>query len=407
MSETLRPAAGWELASMIAPYIERREPMEIVGSGSKRAIGRPMQTATTISTASMRGIYMYEPTELVMGAHAGTPIAQIEADLAGQGQMLAFEPIDLGPSTGGARNTQTIGAVFSSNVSGSRRISAGAARDHLLGVEGVNGAGELFRSGGRVMKNVTGYDLCRGVSGSWGTLACLTQLTFKVLPMADEAATLVYTGLTEDIGVELLCTAMQLPYEVTGAAHIPEAVARRIENETLRNLGASVTAIRIENFRPSVIYRSQRLIEQLKVYGDPVQLDFAETLDFWAELRRLSVMPYSQDTSLWRISTAPTKGPVIVAAIRKHMPADVYYDWSGGLVWVEVAASADAGASDIRRAVAVHGGHATLIRAEPSVRASVEVFQPQAAGVESIMRGLKHAFDPHGLFNPGRMYATI
>ncbi|MEL7049290.1 MAG: FAD-binding protein, partial [Pseudomonadota bacterium] len=366
MSETLRPAAGWELESMIAPYIERRQPLEIVGSGSKRSIGRPMQAAATIATSSMRGVFLYEPTELVMAAHSGTPIAQIEADLAGQGQVLAFEPIDLGPTVGGARNTQTIGAVFSANVSGPRRIVAGAARDHLLGIEGVNGAGELFKSGGRVMKNVTGYDLCRGLSGSWGTLACLTQLTFKVLPMAEDAITLVYPGLTEDIAIELLCAAMQLPFEVSGTAHLPVNVAARLENASLRGLGQSITLLRIENFKSSVIYRSQKLIEALRIYGLPEQLDFSETLDLWAELRRLSVMPFSRDTCLWKISTAPMKGPVVTAAIRRHMPAEAYYDWSGGLIWLEVAASADAGASDIRRAVAVHGGHATLIRAEPS-----------------------------------------
>lgn len=407
MSETLRPAAGWELESMIAPYIDRREPLEIVGAGSKRAIGRPTQTPVTISTASMRGIFLYEPTELVMAAQAGTPIVEIEADLAAQGQMLAFEPIDLGPATGGNRNVQTIGSVFSCNMSGARRITAGAARDHLLGVQGVDGTGRLFNAGGRVMKNVTGYDLCRGLSGSWGTLACLTQLTFKVLPMAEEATTLVYSGLTEDIGVELLCAAMQLPYEVTGTVHLPETVAARLEHGQLRSLGKSVTAIRIENFKPSVISRTQKLIDALKEYGEPERLDFADTLEFWAELRRLSVMPYDRETVLWRLSTAPTKGPAVVAAIRRHMPAECYYDWSGGLIWLEVAASADAGASDIRRAVAVHGGHATLIRAEPAVRAAVEVFQPQAAEVENLMKGLKTAFDPYGLFNPGRMYAAI
>ncbi len=407
MSEVLRPAAGWELASMLAPFIEARTPIEIMGSGSKRRIGRPMQAAVTLSTSSLRGVFMYEPTELVMGAHAGTPLAQIEADLAAQGQMLAFEPIDLGPTTGGTANTQTIGAVFAANVSGPRRIAVGAARDHLLGIEGVNGRGEVFQSGGRVMKNVTGYDLCRGLSGSWGTLACLTQLTYKVLPMAEDAATLVYTGLTEEIGVELLCAAMTSPFEVTGTVHLPEAVARRLQDPQLRALAKSVTAIRIENFAESVAYRSGQLKERLKVYGDPIVLDAGHTLSFWGELRRLSVMPYSPATALWRISTAPKKGPQVVAAIRRHMPAEVYYDWSGGLVWLEVQASSDAGASDIRRALAVNGGHATLIRAEPSVRAAVEVFQPQAPAVERLLRGLKTAFDPYGLFNPGRMYASI
>lgn len=407
VSETYRPAAAWELKSILEDAVGRQRPIEIVGSGSKRRIGRPTQTAAAISTASMRGIAMYEPTELVMSARAGTPLVQVEAELAAQGQMLPFEPIDIGPTVGGQSGTQTIGAAFACNLSGARRISAGAARDHLLGLEGVNGRAEIFKSGGRVMKNVTGYDLCRGLSGSWGTLAVVTDVTFKVLPAPEDTATLIYTDLPDDIGVELLCAGLRLPYEVSGTVHLPERVAARLEHDGLRGLGKSITALRLENFSRSVSYRSEAMVDELKVYGDPLVITAADSMQFWSELRRLSVLPYSDETCLWRISTAPKKGPKIVAAIRRHMPTEVLYDWSGGLIWVEVVASADAGASDIRRAVAIHGGHATLIRAEPPVRASVEVFQPQSPAVERLIAGIKTAFDPHGLFNPGRMYANI
>ncbi|CFW99313.1 FAD-linked oxidase [Candidatus Filomicrobium marinum] len=403
----MRPAAGWELQNMLLPMIDRQMSVEIVGSGSKRAIGRPFQAAAQLTTAAMQGIWLYEPTELVMSAQAGTPLAQVEATLASNGQMLSFEPIDLGPTTGGPRGTQTIGSIFASNSSGSRRITAGAARDNLLGIEAVNGRAELFHAGGRVMKNVTGVDLCRGLAGSWGTLAVLTAVTFKVLPWPEAAATLVYFGLPDDIGTEVMCAAMRLPYEVSGAVHLSQALARRLEHEGLRRQGRSITALRIENFRSSIGYRSEALKDALKVYGDPAVLDTTDSLSFWGELRHLSVMPYNRDTCLWRISTAPTAGPKVVAAIKRHMPAEAYYDWSGGLIWVEVPASADAGASDIRRAVAVNGGHATLIRAEPEVRASVEVFQPQAPAVEKLMRGLKDAFDPYRVLNPGRMYASF
>lgn len=405
--DILRAATAWELQSMLVPYIEDRKPVEIVGSGSKSRIGRPMQTAVTISTASMHGVVMYEPTELVMSVQAGTPLAQVEAELAGHNQMLAFEPTDIGPAGGGRRGTQTIGSVFATNSSGSRRIAVGAARDHLLGIEGVSGRAEHFRSGGRVMKNVTGYDLCRGLSGSWGTLAVLTEVTFKVLPAPEKTVTLAYAGLPDDIGVELMCAAMRLPYEVSGTAHLPQSVAARLESAELADLGQSITALRLENFETSVDYRANAMREALKVYGDPVVIEPTSSLQFWNELRHLSVMPYSEDTCLWRISTAPMKGPKVVAAIRRHMPTEVYYDWSGGLIWLEVPASADAGASDIRRAVAVHGGYATLIRADHSARSSVEVFQPQSPLAERLMGGLKTAFDPWRLLNPGRMYANL
>lgn len=407
MSDILRAATAWELQSMLHPYIERKQPVEIAGSGSKSKIGRPMQTAATISTSSMHGIWMYEPTELVMSAHGGTPLAQIEAELASNNQMLAFEPIDLGPTSGGRRGTLTIGSVFACNSSGSRRVMVGAARDHLLGLEAVSGGAELFRAGGRVMKNVTGYDLCRTLAGSWGTLAVLTEVTFKVLPAPEKTATLIYLGLPDDIGNELLCAAMRLPYEVSGTVHLPKNVAARLETAMLAEQGQSVTALRIENFEKSVDYRTNALRNALKVYGDPIIMGSTNSLEFWNELRRLSVMPYSADTCLWRISTPPVMGPKVVAAIQRHMAAEVFYDWSGGLIWVEVPASADAGASDIRRAVAVNGGYATLIRADSSVRAAVEVFQPQVPLAERLMRGLKQTFDPHGLLNPGRMYANL
>jgi len=392
---------------MMSPLVERQIPVEVVGSGSKRAVGRPMQAAVQLTTSAMQGVWLYEPTELVMSAQAGTPLTQIEAMLASNNQMLAFEPIDLGPATGSTPGGQTIGSVFACNLSGSRRITAGAARDNLLGIEAVNGRAELFRAGGRVMKNVTGVDLCRGIAGSWGTLSVLVEVTFKVLPWPEVAATLIYFGLPDDLGVEALCAAMRLPYEVTGAVHLPEGVARRLEHEGLRAQGRSITALRIENFGNSVVYRKEAIRKALKVYGDPAVLDTGDTLSFWGELRRLSVMPYNRETCLWRVSTAPTRGPQVVAAIKRHMPVEAYYDWAGGLMWIEVPASADAGASDIRRAIAVHGGHATLIRAEPSVRASVEVFQPQPPAVERLMRGLKEAFDPYRVLNPGRMYATF
>lgn len=406
MNEPLRPAADWELASMIASFASRNQPVEIVGNRTKARVGRPMQTAATITTQSLRGIRMYEPTELVMSAQAGTPLAQIEAELAGNGQMLAFEPIDLGPATGGQAGLQSIGGVFAANLSGARRVTAGAARDHLIGIKGVNGRSEIFKSGGRVMKNVTGYDLSRGLAGSWGTLAVLTEVTFKVLPLPETATTLVYQSLPDDIAIELLCTAMGTPFEVSGAAHLTPGLVRRLGNISLAAPGRPLTAVRIENFAASVAYRRDRLAEILKAYGAPIELDYGETVNFWGELRQLRVLSDSA-TCLWRISTAPKNGPKVISAITRHMQAEAYYDWSGGLIWVEVPASADAGASDVRRAVAVHGGHATLMRADPQVRASIDVFQPQTPTLERLTRGLKEAFDPQGILNPGRMYAGV
>jgi glycolate oxidase FAD binding subunit len=406
LDEILKPATEWELKSMISALAERQIPAEIIGAGSKRGVGRPVSAPIALTTAGMRGISLYEPSELVMSARAGTPLSQIEAELASRGQMLPFEPIDLGPALGAPAGIQTIGAVFATNMSGARRIALGSARDYLLGLRAVNGHGEFFKSGGRVMKNVTGYDVARGLSGSWGTLAVMSEVTFKVLPLPDDVATLIFPGLTDDLAVELMCMAVGLPFEVSGTVHLPEGLARRLKQAELRSEKKPLTAIRIENFTRSISYRKGRLKEALVAFGEPIELNLEKSLQFWSDMRRLSVLPYDA-THLWRISTSPKMAPKLIDDIRRHMPVEAFYDWSGGLVWLETPASADAGTADIRRAVAIHGGHATLIRADHSVRGMVDVFQPQSPATERLTRGLKDAFDPLHLFNPGRMYASM
>ena len=400
----VRPATEWELSSLIAAAAERGKPIEVLGAGTKRDVGRPVQAALTISTTSLRGITLYEPTELVMSAQAGTLLADVEGQLAAKGQMLPFEPIDLGPVLGGEAGRGTIGAVFATNLSGSRRVVTGAARDHLLGVRAVNGRGEAFKSGGRVMKNVTGYDIARGLAGSWGTLAVLTEVTFKVVPRPEETATLVLSGLTDDLATEVMCQALGTPYEVSGAVHLPQVMASRLRTSELRDLRKSVTALRIENFSKFVRYRCEKLRENLEPYGKAEVLGDDVSRAFWDEMRQLSVLQGDQ-RPLWRISTKPTFGHKVVEAIRQYMPVDAFYDWSGGLIWLEVPVSADAGASDIRRVIAQYGGHATLMRAEPAVRAAIDVLQPLEPGAERLSRGIKAAFDPAGILNPGRMYA--
>ncbi len=321
--------------------------------------------------------------------------------------MLAFEPIDLGPATGAPGGALSIGGVFATNFSGSRRISAGSARDNLLGVRAVNGRGELFKSGGRVMKNVTGIDVARGLTGSWGTLAVMTEVTFKVAPLPQTMQTLAFVGLPDDLAIEALSVAMATPLEVSGAVHLPRNCAARLRTPKLRGLDKSLTLLRLETFAAAIDQRKEKLKAALKVYGTPIELDSEESFGLWSEFRSLSVMPFSTDTSLWRISTLPTKAAEIVFAIQKFMHGVAFYDWSGGLIWLEVPAAADAGAADVRRAVAVRGGHATLIRAEPEVRVSVDVFEPLKPEIERLTRGIKSAFDPSGLLNRGRMYANF
>lgn len=403
MKNANRPTSEAQLADIVANAANHKEPLEVCGLGSRRKLGRPVQAASTVSTAAMTGITLYEPTEFVMAALAGTPLATIENELDRNNQQLAFEPIDTGPMLGRPAGEASIGSVFATNLSGPRRVLAGAARDHILGLRGVSGRGEIFKNGGRVMKNVTGYDLCRGLSGSWGTLAVMTELTTKVLPKAAQTHTLMVAGLPDEIAVEVLCASMGTPFEVSGTIHLDEALAGRMSDPEISRSEAPVTAIRIENFPDSIAYRSGELRKMLQPFGDVIELDNERSLAFWKELRELRFLTGSNDP-VWRISTAPQKGPRAVEAIRGYTECKVAYDWSGGLLWLEVPATADASSADIRRVMATLGGHVTLMRAEPDVRNSVEVFQPLEAGLMAISQNLKRSFDPAGVLNPGRMY---
>jgi glycolate oxidase FAD binding subunit len=407
VTELLRPAAEWELQSMIAKLAGQQRRVEVVGHGALRNTGRVARSDVVMSTAGLKGVTLYEPTEIIMSARSGTPVYEIEALLAARGQMLAFEPIDLGPATGAPGGALSIGGVFATNFSGSRRVAAGSARDHLLGLRAVNGRAELFKSGGRVMKNVTGIDVARGLTGSWGTLAVMTEVTFKVAPLPETMVTLAYRGLPDDLAIEAMTAAMATPLEISGAVHLPKPCAARLKLAKLKGIGQSVTLLRLEAFSSSIEERKEKLKAALKVYGTPVEIDAETTWNLWSEFRTLSVMPFSTETSLWRISALPTKAAEIVFAIQKFMDVVAFYDWAGALIWLEVPAALDAGAADVRRAVSVRGGHATLIRAQPEVRASVDVFEPLKPEIERLTRGIKSAFDPDGLLNRGRMYANL
>jgi len=403
---TIRPGDEQELSLAIQDACNSNVPLEVFGAGTKRAIGRPMNTTASITTTRFRGISLYEPNELVMTAGAGTPLSTIEHQLDLNNQQLAFEPIDPASVIGGENGQMTIGGIFATNLSGSRRIQVGAARDHLLGIRGVNGRGEIFKSGGRVMKNVTGYDLCRGLSGSWGTLAVLTEVSFKVLPRAEESRTLLFFGMPDEIATEVMSRAVQTPYEVSGTLHLQKPFAEQLRHEALRNMGQAITAIRLENFSSFVDARAEKLRAAFADYGEVHQLDDENSRLFWREIRELSFLQDGTDP-LWRISTAPKDGPRFMTALSGFMDCRTAYDWAGGLIWVEVPATTDAGAAEIRRLLASIGGHATLIRAEPSVRATINVFQPLEPGLAKLSSKLKAQYDPVGILNPGRLYASI
>lgn len=369
--------------------------LRLVGGGTKAGIGRPAQDEATLSSAKLSGITLYEPAEMVVAARAGTPLCEVQALLADRGQMLPFEPMDH-RGLMGTQGEPTFGAVAAANTSGPRRINAGAARDSLIGVRFVNGRGEAIKSGGRVMKNVTGLDLVKLMAGSWGTLGLLTEVTFKVLPRQERVATLAYAGLDDTRAIAALSAALGSPFELTGAAHLPAGID-----------GAARTLMRIEGFSESIDYRLGELRRLLKRFGEPEILEGDGTAGLWARIRDATSLAEPREAAIWRIATAPTHGPALVAAIAAERDARWFYDWGGGLIWLATAATDDAGAATVRAAVRIQGGHATLVRAPDAVRAAVPVFEPLSEPLMRITMGIKAAHDPAGLFNPGRMYAGV
>lgn len=409
----LTPTTEDEACAAVTDAAASRTPLAIEGGGTRAGIGRPAQSERTLSAAGLTGITLNEPAELVISARAGTPLAEIVATLDAQGQQLTFEPMDHRPLLGQA-GEPTIGGVAAANVSGPRRIQAGAARDSLIGVRFVNGRGEMVKSGGRVMKNVTGLDLVKLMGGSWGTLGFLTQVTFKVLPKPERTATLVLRGLDDRAAVAALSAALGSPFEVTGAAHLPDHLPDRLPGAAA---GGGRTLIRIEGFAASVEYRLGELRRLLRRAGDADILEGEVAASLWRFVRDAAPFAHEVDTTshdvaqknadaVWRISVAPTQGPALTEAIGRAMPARWYYDWGGGLVWLACEASGDAGAAVIR-AVLGGRGHATLVRAPVEIRAAIDVFEPMSEPLRRLTAGIKTSLDPHGIFNPGRMYAGV
>ena len=410
-AETFAPETREQVAEAVAWAVSQEAPLEVIGRGSKRGLGRPVQAAHSLDLSRLDGITLYEPEELVLSARAGTPLAAIEAALDEKRQMLAFEPADLGPLLGTAPGAASIGGVLACNLSGPRRIKAGAARDHFLGVQAASGRGEIFKSGGRVVKNVTGYDLCKLLCGSYGTLAVMTDVTVKVLPRPEKTYTVLVTGLDDTAAAAAMTRALGSPHEISAAAHLPAAQAARSAVSLVADAGAAVTALRLEGPGPSVEYRCAALRRELADLGATEELHSHNSLAFWRELRDVQPFVGRDDVAVWRLSVAPTAGPGVVASIAAEVAgSEAFYDWGGGLVWLALPVGGnggDVGAAGVRAAVAAVGGHATLVRAPFELRAAEAVFQPQDAATAALTERVKDGFDPRRVLNPGRMYAGL
>ena len=369
-------------------------PLEIAGGRSRQGLGRPVQAERTLTSVGLAGISLYEPGALCLVAGAGTPLKDVEAALGAERQRLSFEPMDHRALLGSSDTEPTIGGIVACGVSGPRRVQAGACRDSLIGVRFVNGNGDIVKNGGRVMKNVTGYDLVKLLCGSYGTLGLLTEVSFKLVPSPEAEATIIVDGLDDENAVAGLSAALGSPYDISGAAHLTAAV----------NDGAAHTCIRIEGFETSVSYRAGRLVDLLAEFGAARKVTGEESTSLWRGIRDCT--PFAgTDAAVWRVSVRPSDGPVLLKALASLEGAHGFYDWGGGLVWLAVPDEGDAGSAAIRSETARLGGHATLVRGSPQTRGTVPVFEPDPPAIAALADGIRSVFDPAGILNPGRMRA--
>jgi len=408
MSDNLKPRDGKEVEEAVQWALAKGKTFEVVGHGTKRAIGRAAQWDATLDLSGLSGVTLYEPEELVLSAKAGTPLAEIEALAASRNQALAFEPIDYAVLLGGEAGNGSLGGTIAANLSGPRRIKVGAARDHFLGVTAVSGRGETFKSGGRVVKNVTGYDLCKLIAGSWGTLAAMVDLTIKTLPAAETEETVLVLDLDDATAVKVMTAAMGSFADASAAAHLPATAAARIAETA--SAGAAVTAFRLEGVAPSVAQRRSVLQSLLASFGSLGSLGEAASRALWRAIR--DVAPFAAQGpcgkhDLWRISTAPAHGARLAVELARAGDLELVYDWAGGLVWAAMPPSDNAHAALVRAAAAAHGGHATLIRAPVAVRAAVDIFTPEEPVLAALAKRVRAGFDPQGVLNPGRMWAGV
>jgi glycolate oxidase FAD binding subunit len=402
----LAPTDLTELRDQIAGALAAEEPLELVAGGSKRGLGRPVQAAHLLDLALLSGIRDYAPSELVLTAGAGTPLGEIERALEEAGQMLAFEPPDWRGLLGSGEQDgagPTLGGVLACNLSGPRRIKAGAARDHFLGFRAVSGRGEIFKAGGKVIKNVTGYDLPKLMAGSYGTLAALEEVTVKVLPRPETVATLLFTKVEPVAAGHLMGAAVGSPHDVSGAAYLPAGAAMQF---TLPGGGGTV-ALRLEGPAPSVEYRRDSLISDHGTSGAAEIVTGSEAIAFWHAIGEAAPLAGLAGRAVWRISVAPARGPELGQALSRALDALWFLDWGGGLLWLAVPEATDAGAEAIRAAIrgpdGRDTGHATLVKGSPALRGSIAVFEPQPAPLAALTRRVKDAFDPAHILNPGRM----
>ncbi len=410
--DTLKVRDAKDVEQVVRAAIASEQPLEIVGHGTRRQIGQPMATNALLDLSALNAVSSYEPNELIITVQAGAPLADVQSLIDSKNQQFAFEPMDTSVLLGVSGNG-TIGGMIGVGLAGPRRIKAGGARDHLLGAHAVSGFGDSFKTGGRVVKNVTGYDLCKLLTGSWGTLAVMTEVTLKVMPKPESERTLMLRSLDDLTANRAMTAALGSPFDVSGAAHLPNS-AFRPAGGALAELGSrgpgsqgqAITLIRLEGIAASVADRAGSLSRTLASFAAVEMLQDAASAAAWRAIR--DVEPFAARGSLgawpvWRIVCPPASGGALGQALARDTGGDVIYDWGGGLIWAALPPKPDAQAALVRQRVEAAGGHAMLIRASELVRSNVDVFHPQPGGLALLSERVRHSFDPKTILNRGRL----
>ena len=389
----LTPNHADEVAEIVREANTACRRCEIVGGGTKRSLGNPVDADLQLDLSAIAGVEMYEPDELVLKVRAATPVSHIRQVLAKRNQQLAFEPPQYAALFGNCTAEDTIGGIVACNLSGPRRILSGSVRDAVLGIEAVNGRGETFKGGGRTVKNVTGYDIPRILTGSFGVLAAITSITLKIHPAPAQEVTLVLTGLSDTEALQVLSGALRMPLDISAAVHLSGRSSD------------SVTALRLEGFSESVAARERELRKSLEKMGPVTSMVGDESTAFWRRQRDLSDFASDPDPEacVWRLLLPATKAARMVAAIK----GEVLYDWGGAQIFIKTSAEgARRQASSLRSLAGEAGGSACLFRAPAALRLEFGTFQPRPRAHQELAERIRSSFDPNSVLNPGKLAAV-
>jgi glycolate oxidase FAD binding subunit len=409
--DTLKIRDARDVEEAVRAAIAGEQPLEIIGHGSKRLVGQVMATNAVLDLSPLNAVSAYEPHELIITVEAGAPLSDVTSLLDSKNQQFAFEPVQLASLLGTPRRG-TIGGMIGAGFAGPRRIKAGGVRDHLLGAHAVSGFGESFRTGGKVVKNVTGYDLCKLLAGSWGTLAVTTEVTLKVMPRPEAESTLLIRGLDPLAANRAMTAGLGSPFDVSAAAHVPASTLRG-EVAGLDKVGSpkeAVTLLRLEGIAASVRHRAASLTGALKPFGAIELAEEAASQVAWSAIRDVQAFAASGPLGawpVWRIVCPPASGAALGEALVRESGGEVIYDWGGGLIWAALPPQSNARPDGLATLARQHtnavGGHAMLVRGSVALRGQIDVFHPQPAGLVALSERVRNSFDPRRILNRGRL----